>query len=229
MQWNQRIIPSSSFSLCVLPITESSLQIKYSHICVYLTDSPISSPYYLTIGLPVVIICQIRKGFHSCENRSSVYIYRSDGMFSFLLYSRKSIFFVGNWPASLETVSKGSSNSQNISREAQPNTEMYELRWRASNNTQPCNNWRRGFRFTALEPPSRSCRGHPCCHATCLVPRLFVGLYWPRRELSATLYVLRTMAMPTANLGEIPCYFSVRLKNQLNNFSRNGLRIQLLH
>ena len=103
------------------------------------------------------------------------------------------------------------------------------LRWRASNVTQPCNNWRCGFRFTALERPSRSCRGHPWCHATCLVPRLFLGLYWPRSELSATLYVLRTMTMPTANLGEIPCYFSGRLRNQLNDFSRNGLRIQLLH
>jgi len=40
------------------------------------------------------------------------------------------------------------------------------LRWRASNVTQPCNNWRHGFRFTALECPSRSCRGHPWCHAT---------------------------------------------------------------
>ena len=46
------------------------------------------------------------------------------------------------------------------------------LRWRASNVTQPCNNWRRGLRFTVLERPSRSCRGHPWCHATCLVPRL---------------------------------------------------------
>jgi len=47
------------------------------------------------------------------------------------------------------------------------------LRWRASNVMQPCNNWRRGFRFTALECPSRSGRGHPWCpwcHATCLVP-----------------------------------------------------------
>ena len=104
-----------------------------------------------------------------------------------------------------------------------------QLRWRASNVTQRCNNWRRGFRFTTLERPSRSCRGHPWCHATCLVPRLFLGLYWPRSELSATLYVLRTMTMPTANFGEIPCYFSVRLKNQLNDFSRNGLQIQLLH
>ena len=103
------------------------------------------------------------------------------------------------------------------------------LRWRASNVMQPCNNWRRGFRFTALECRSRSCRGHPRCHATCLVPRLFLGLYWPRSKLSTTLYVLCTMTMPTANLGEIPCYFSVHLKNQLNDFSRNGLRIQLLH
>ena len=101
------------------------------------------------------------------------------------------------------------------------------LRWRASNITQPCNNWRRGFRFTALERPSRSCRGHPWCHATCLVPRLFLGLYWPRSELSATLYVLRTMTMPTANLGEIPCYFSGRLKNQLNDFSRNALSFRI--
>jgi len=81
------------------------------------------------------------------------------------------------------------------------------LRWRASNVTQPCNNWRRGHRFTAFERPSRSCRGHPRCHATCLVPRLFLGLYWPRSKLSTTLYVLRTMTMPTANLGKIPCYF----------------------
>jgi len=48
----------------------------------------------------------------------------------------------------------------------------------------------------------------------------WAGLYWPRSELSATLYMLHTMTMPTANCGEIPCYFSVRLKNQLNNFSR---------
>jgi len=80
-----------------------------------------------------------------------------------------------------------------------------ELRWRASNVTQPCNNWRRGLRFTALERPSRSCRGHPQCHATCPVPRLFLGLYWQRSKLSTTLYVLRTMTMPMANLGEIPC------------------------
>ena len=51
------------------------------------------------------------------------------------------------------------------------------LRWRASNVTQPCNKWRRGFRFTALERHSGSCRGHPRCHATCLVPRLILGLY----------------------------------------------------
>ena len=104
------------------------------------------------------------------------------------------------------------------------------LRWWASNVTQPCNNWR-GFRFTAIERPSRSCRGHPWCHATYLVPRLFLGLYWPRSNLSATLYVprVRTMTMPSANLGEIPCYFSVRLKNQLKDFNRNGLWIQLLH
>jgi len=38
------------------------------------------------------------------------------------------------------------------------------LRWWASNVTQPCNNWRHGLRFTALERPSRSCRGHPWCH-----------------------------------------------------------------
>ena len=81
------------------------------------------------------------------------------------------------------------------------------LRWRASNVTQPCNNWRCGLQFTALERPSRSCRGHPRCHATCLVPRLFLGLYWRRNKLSTTLYVLRTMTMPTVNLGEIPCYF----------------------
>ena len=81
------------------------------------------------------------------------------------------------------------------------------LRWRASPVMQPCNNWRHGFRFTTLERPSRSCRGHPWCHAICLVPRLFLGLYWPRSEFSATLYVLRTMMMPMANLGEIPCYF----------------------
>ena len=57
----------------------------------------------------------------------------------------------------------------------------------------------------------------------------WVLLYWPHSELSATLYVLRTMTMPAANLGKIPCYFSGRLKNQLNDFSRNGFRIQLLH
>jgi len=57
------------------------------------------------------------------------------------------------------------------------------LRWRAKNVTQPCNNWRRGLWFTALECLSRSCRGHPRCHATCLVPRLFLGLYWPRSKL----------------------------------------------
>lgn len=63
VQWNQRIIPSSSFSLCVLPITESSLQIKYSHICVYLKDSPISSPYYLTIGLQWWLYAKFGKDF----------------------------------------------------------------------------------------------------------------------------------------------------------------------
>ena len=42
---------------------------------------------------------------------------------------------------------------------------------------QLCNNWGRGFRFTALERPSRSCRGHPWCHAICPVPSLFLGLY----------------------------------------------------
>jgi len=57
-----------------------------------------------------------------------------------------------------------------------------------------------------LSTPAEADRGHPCCHATCLVPRLFLGLHWPRSELSTTLYVLRTMTMPTANLGEIPCY-----------------------
>jgi len=105
------------------------------------------------------------------------------------------------------------------------------LRWQASNVTQPCNNWRRGFRFTTIECPSRSCKVYPWCHATCLVPRLFLGLYWPRSDLSATLYIprVRTMTMPTANLGEILCYFSVRLKNQLKDFNRNGLRIHLLH
>jgi len=105
----------------------------------------------------------------------------------------------------------------------------HRLRWGASNVTQPWNNWRHGFRFIALERPSRSCRGHPWRHAICLVPKLFLGLFWPCSELSTTLYVLHTMTMPTANLSEIPCYFSVRLKNQLNNFCRNGLRIQLLH
>ena len=64
-------------------------------------------------------------------------------------------------------------------------------------------------------------------------PVLFQGFSWasidPRSELSATLYVLRTMTMPMANICKMPCYFSGRLKNQLNDFSRNGLRIQLLH
>ena len=91
------------------------------------------------------------------------------------------------------------------------NTIGMLVRWQASNVTQPRNNWRRGLQFTALERPSRSCREHLWCHATCLVPRL------------------RTMTMPAANLGEITCWFSVRLKNQLNGLNRNGLRIQLLH
>ena len=74
--------------------------------------------------------------------------------------------------------------------------------------------------------PSRS---HPWCHASCLVLRLLLGLYWPCSELSAVLYMLRTMTMPTANLSEIPCCFSIYLKIQLPDFSRNGLCIQLLH
>ena len=79
------------------------------------------------------------------------------------------------------------------------------LRWRASNITKPCNNWRCGLQFTTLEHPSRSCRGLPWCHDTCPVPRASID---HRNELSATLYVLFTMTKPTANLGEIPsCFF----------------------
>ena len=51
------------------------------------------------------------------------------------------------------------------------------LRWWASNVMQLCNNWRCGLQFTALKHPNGSCRGHPWCHATCLVPRLYLGLY----------------------------------------------------
>jgi len=103
------------------------------------------------------------------------------------------------------------------------------LRWRASNNTQPCNNWRRDFRFSALSTPAEVVE---VIHGV-MPPVLFQGFSWPfidqRSKLSATLYVLRTMTKPTATLGEIPCYFSVRFKYQLNDFCRSGLRIQLLH
>ena len=37
----------------------------------------------------------------------------------------------------------------------------HDLRWREGNVMQPCNNWRRSLRFTALECPSRRYRGHP--------------------------------------------------------------------
>ena len=93
------------------------------------------------------------------------------------------------------------------------------LRWRASNAMQRCKNWRRGLRFTALEHPSRSCRGHPWCSATCLVAWFFMSLYWPRSELSTTLYMLRTTTMSTTNLSEITCCFSVHLKNQLTTLA----------
>ena len=39
-----------------------------------------------------------------------------------------------------------------------PIDQKATLRWRASNVTQLCNNWRRGLRFTALERPSRNYR-----------------------------------------------------------------------
>ena len=80
-----------------------------------------------------------------------------------------------------------------------------------------------------LECLGRSCRSRPRHHATCCFQRLFLGLYWPRSELSNTLYMLHTVTMPTSNLGRMPCCFSVCLKNQLGDFSRNGLCIQLLH
>ena len=50
-----------------------------------------------------------------------------------------------------------------------------QLRWRASNVTQPCNNLRRGFRFTALERPSRSCV--EAIHGV-MPPVLFQGFSW---------------------------------------------------
>ena len=42
---------------------------------------------------------------------------------------------------------------------------------------QPCDNWRSGLWFTALEHPSRSCRGHPQCHAPDLFQRPLLTTY----------------------------------------------------
>ena len=104
------------------------------------------------------------------------------------------------------------------------------LRWRASIVTQPCNNWRRGLRSPLLSAPAEAVEA---IHGV-MPPVLFQGFSWASidhvtRELSATLYVLRTMMVPTANLGEIHAIFLGRLNNQLNDFSRNGLQIQPLH
>jgi len=48
------------------------------------------------------------------------------------------------------------------------------LRWRASNVTQPCNNWRRGFRFTALSAPAKAVEA---IHDV-MPPVLFQGFSW---------------------------------------------------
>ena len=98
------------------------------------------------------------------------------------------------------------------------------LKWRASNITKPCNNWSRGLQFTALEHPSRSCRGHQWCHATCLVPRASID--------HVTSWVLHYTCFlpwrsPQQILAKYQAVFSVRLIHQLNNFSRNGLHIHL--
>ena len=100
------------------------------------------------------------------------------------------------------------------------------LKWRASNITKPCNNWSRGLQFTALEHPSRSCRGHQWCHATCLVPRASID--------HVTSWVLHYTCFlpwrsPQQILAKYQAVFSVRLIHQLNDFSRNGLHIHLLH
>ena len=94
---------------------------------------------------------------------------------------------------------------------------MKGLRWRASNVMQLCNNWRCGFQWHCSWVFQQAIQD---VIPLCPVPRLFVGVHWPRNELSTMLYVLFTTYNTHRKSQWNTLLFFIHLENHVNNLGK---------